>query len=326
MTRALALSGRHIERYLSTYFAPNTHLLGEGVALLFIGTLCPQLPAARRWAEGGWATVLRESQRQVQADGFHFEQSLYYHVYAMDLFLHARILAGQNNVAIPASLDETIEKMLTVLRDLSQAGAVPRFGDDDGGRLFDPGRNRSEHLTDPLATGAALYSRPDFKAATGSLPEEALWLLGVRGAVRFDTLPTQQRPWSSVRLEASGVHAMTDVGRQLFIDAGALGAFSGGHGHADALSVQLAVDGRMWLIDLGTCGYLPADGDRNAFRSTAAHSTLEVDGASQARPSGPFCWDRLPQARTDVWARSDALDLFIGSHDGYRPISGRSSR
>ena len=325
MIRALALSGRHIERYLSTYFAPNTHLLGEGVALFFIGTLCPQLPAARRWAECGWAIVLRESQRQVRADGLHFEQSLYYHVYAVDLFLHARILAGQNDVVIPASLDETIEKMLNVLRDLSQAGAVPRLGDDDGGRLFDPGRNRSEHLTDPLATGAALYGRPDFKAAAGSLREETLWLLGMRGAARFDTLPTQQRPWASVRLEASGVHAMTDVGRQLFIDAGALGAFSGGHGHADALSVQLAVDGCMWLIDLGAYAYVPADGDRNAFRGTAAHNTLEVDSASQARPTGPFSWDRLPEARIDVWAVGDALDLFIGSHDGYRPITHQRS-
>src|SRR6202167_1415913 len=35
--RAMALSGRHIERYLSTYFSPNTHLLGEAVALFFIG-------------------------------------------------------------------------------------------------------------------------------------------------------------------------------------------------------------------------------------------------------------------------------------------------
>ncbi len=47
--RGLALHGRHIERYLSTYFSPNTHLLGEGVALFFLGVLCPELKAAERW-------------------------------------------------------------------------------------------------------------------------------------------------------------------------------------------------------------------------------------------------------------------------------------
>ena len=91
--RSLALHGRHIERYLSTYFSPNTHLLGEGVGLFFLGVLCPELAAAERWKALGWEIVLREAERQVQADGFHFEQSTYYHVYALDFFLHSAILA-----------------------------------------------------------------------------------------------------------------------------------------------------------------------------------------------------------------------------------------
>src|SRR5215831_2803506 len=82
--RGLALHGRHIERYLSTYFSPNTHLLGEGVALFFLATLYPQIPLADRWKKSGWRIVLDEARRQVQADGFHFEQSTYYHVYALD--------------------------------------------------------------------------------------------------------------------------------------------------------------------------------------------------------------------------------------------------
>src|SRR5208337_3562963 len=41
MAPALAFHGRYIERYLSTYFSPNTHLLGEAVALFFLGTLYP---------------------------------------------------------------------------------------------------------------------------------------------------------------------------------------------------------------------------------------------------------------------------------------------
>jgi hypothetical protein len=116
---------------------------------------------------------------------------------------------------------------------------------------------------------------------------------------------------------------MTDTRRQLFIDAGPLGAFSGGHGHADALSVQLAVDGRMWLIDPGTYCYVSADGGRNAFRRTSAHNTLEVDGMSQAQPTGPFSWDRLPEVRAETWVTGEALDLFTGSHDGYRPVTHR---
>ncbi len=53
--RSLAVSGRHIELYLSTYFSPNTHLLGEAVALFFIGTLCPEILIRRTLAEIGLA-------------------------------------------------------------------------------------------------------------------------------------------------------------------------------------------------------------------------------------------------------------------------------
>src|SRR5690348_877982 len=107
LSAALTVAGSHIERYLSTYTSPNTHLLGEAVGLFFIGTLCPQLANAARWKNKGWQIVLNEARNQVRRDGLHFEQSTYYHVYALDFFLHARMLAQRNAVAIPAWFDDT---------------------------------------------------------------------------------------------------------------------------------------------------------------------------------------------------------------------------
>ena len=146
---ALAFHGRYIERYLSTYFSPNTHLLGEAVAMLFLGTLYPQMPHAARWKSEGWQIVLREAGRQVRPDGVYFEQSLYYHVYALDFFLYARMLAAADGKRIPAAYDEVLAKMLNVVAALAQTGPAEGFGDDDGGRVFNPRRNQTEHMTDP---------------------------------------------------------------------------------------------------------------------------------------------------------------------------------
>lgn len=318
-SEALALSGRHLEKYLSTYFSPNTHLLGEGVALFFIGVLCRHLPHARRWKERGWSIVNREAARQVRVDGTYFEQSLYYHVYALDLFLHARILASKNNIAVLAELDDTLVKMLEFLASVSQAGRAPRLGDDDGGRLFDPQRNGTAGLMDPLSTGAALYKRADFKAAVGSFREESLWLLGMQGPIDFDSLPSTNPLVRSAAFRESGIYVLADAEpkAQMIIDAGPQGSLSAGHGHADALNICFAAEGRDLLIDPGTYCYVSADNSRNEFRGTAAHNCLRVDEADQSVPAGPFSWKGLVETKTDMWVASDGFELFRGFHTGY---------
>jgi hypothetical protein len=320
--RGLGLHGRHIERYLSTYFSPNTHLLGEGVGLFFLGVLCPELVEAERWKALGWEIVVREADRQVQADGFHFEQSTYYHVYALDFFLHSAILASANNIPIPKSLEDTLERMLTALSLLGRAGSPPQFGDDDGGRLFDPRRNRSQHLLDPLATGAILFHRGDYKSAAAGLPEETIWLLGSEGVRRWDNLEATPATMDSAALPAAGFYLLTppQPATQLALQAGPQGTQSGGHGHAGALSVCLQSQGRSLLIDPGTFEYVGEGGNRDLFRSTAMHNTLRVDGANQAETGAPFSWKRLTQSRAEQWIQGKSFDLVVASHDGYQRL------
>lgn len=317
--RAQALNGRHIERYLSTYFSPNTHLLGEAVALLFLGTLCPELVRAERWKSRGWEIVLQEARRQVQPDGFHFEQSTCYHVYALDFFLHAAVLAGLNDLTIPSEFEKTLERMLEALFLLGRVCAPPRLGDDDGGRLFDPRRNRAEHLLDPLATGAVLFHRSDFKAVAADLREETIWLLGEQGVAEWDSLHAQPKDLASASLPSAGLYLLATASppSQLVIKASPRGHQSGSHSHADALSVCLHSQGHALLIDPGTLEYVGDGLLRDSFRSTAMHNTLRVDGASQSEPAGPFAWKQFTHANGEQWVAGKNFDLFVGSHNCY---------
>jgi hypothetical protein len=264
----LHLHGWYIERFLSTYFSPNTHLLGEGVALFSIGLLCPQIADAPRWQARGWEIVLKQAETQVRPDGFHFEQSVYYHIYALDFLRFARDLAARNAIPIPAPFEQTIEKMTEALSALSQSGRPPNFGDDDGGRVIVSPRHR----------------------VSASLPRTV-----------------------------GGIHIMTDAHSRLFIDAGPHGGLTGGHGHADALSIQLITAGRPILIDPGTFCYVCPERDR--FRGTAAHNTLQVDGRDQAQPNGPFAWTGMPETTVDHWYMGETFDVFAGHHNGYDPVT-----
>ncbi len=316
LVSGLWLTARYIELYLSTYFSPNTHLLGEGLGLFFIGMLCPQLADADRWRDKGWKILLREAKHQVRPEGVYFEQALYYHVYALDFFLHARVLAARNGTAIPAEFDTVVEKMLDVVEALSQAGPTEGFGDDDGGRLFNSRRNRPEHMTDPLALGAAIYGEERITAAA-TLTEEAIWLFGDHAVELF----AKPRPPRDIRSRSfDGIYVLAGADpcpQQMMIDAGPQGTGRCGHGHADALSVRFSVNGRPYLIDPGTGSYISDPDDRALFRATSAHNTLCVDGLDQALPAGPFAWTSIPNVKTERWVSGETFDLFVGTHDGY---------
>jgi len=321
LASALAFHGRYIERYLSTYFSPNTHLLGEAAALFFLGTLYPAMSHARRWARIGWEILVNEAGRQVRPDGVYFEQSLYYHVYALDFFLYARLLATLNKVEIPLAFDATLQKMLGVVEALAQAGPPEGFGDDDGGRLFNPRRNRTERMSDPLALGALIYSG-EYSGA--QLTEESIWLFGDEAVQKLNGA----RPNQAVVSQAfpdGGIYVMADAQpypqtypQTMTIDAGPQGVGRSGHGHADALSMRLTMKGRRWLVDSGSGVYIAKNpADRDTFRGTGAHNTIRVDGLDQSIADEPFSWKALPTTLAETWITGKSFTYFVGSHNGY---------
>jgi hypothetical protein len=108
-----------------------------------------------------------------------------------------------------------------------------------------------------------------------------------------------------------------EQGHHLVFDVGPLGCpSSGGHGHADLLSIQCAAFGETFLVDPGTGSYAD-QAWRSFFRSSAAHSTVMVDGESQAVPGGPFAWRQRPRARLNQWCSTASFDFADAEHDAY---------
>lgn len=320
---ALAVHGRHLALYSQAEASSGVYKIAGGVALFFIGTLCPPLQMAARWQQMGWQNLLCEAAAQTRPDGLHGEGSLRYHVYALDLLLHARILAGCNGINVGDSFDDLLLGMLEALYALAQAGAPPLLGEDDGGRVFDARRNLRQHLLDPLATGAALYERPEFKAA-GGLCEETLWLLGAKGAARFNALGAPVNAPASTRLEASGLYVMlgaegtsSATRQQLIIAAGPSQPPPAALRHADALSLHLSEGGVEWLLDPGATHYAGAAAPAHALHTTPAHNTVTIDHQDQAWAGPGAAGGGLPDVRLERWVAGETFDLFTGSHNGY---------
>ncbi|HSJ09304.1 MAG TPA: heparinase II/III-family protein, partial [Longimicrobiales bacterium] len=87
---------------------------------------------------------------------------------------------------------------------------------------------------------------------------------------------------------------------------------SGGHFHNDLLAFEAQYDGLDFIVDGGSFEYTGAPAMRDAFRSTAAHSTVVVQGREQRIwPAGPgYLFGVHQDAATDVlYVAPDALSL-----------------
>jgi hypothetical protein len=313
----------HIERNLSCYFSPNTHLLGEALALYVAGRAVPELAASARWERTGRSVLMAEMQRQIRDDGGHCERSTHYHRYALDFYILALIVARVTHD--PAVLDfaRAVSRLATAARLLADSGGrLPHIGDDDGGSLFPIAGRPPDDIRDTLAVASALLGRLDL--AIGPPPEEVLWMLG--SEFRFPDAPIRnlQSALRSAALSETGYYiSRSSAGDHLVIDGGPHGYQNGGHAHADALSLTLTVRGLPLLIDPGTGCYTTEPAIRDRLRSSALHNTLTLDGRSQSVPSGPFHWSHAANGRVHVWRTNVRFDYFDGSHDGYRPAEHR---
>jgi hypothetical protein len=334
----------HVERNLSFYFSPNTHLLGEALALYVAGRALPELAASRRREALGRRVLLAEIGRQIAADGGHCERSAHYHRYTLDFYLLALIVARITRDPIAGELERAVSRLAFAARLLADdRGRLPHLGDDDGGVLLPLTPRPLDDVRDSLAIAAAITGEDDLRI--GAAPEEVSWLLahpvfddarlkhrapaderapGFNGARGFNFERGFSRALPSAALPETGYYvSRSNDGTHLVIDGGPHGYQNGGHAHADALALTLTVRGVPLLIDPGTACYTIDLALRDRMRSTALHNTVTIDGAAQSTPAGPFHWTRTATASVARWRTNDGFDYFEGTHDGYAPISHR---
>jgi len=287
--------GCHLECNLSVYFSANTHLLGEAVALHALGLLFPQFSRSGRWRRMGREIVRAQMMVQVRPDGSHFEQSSYYHVYATDMFLFHHVLEPA-----PASYVERLGGMAEYLASLmDDDGVIPLIGDDDGGRFFYPFGCRQRFGRATLATCAAVLKRSDLLLDGADIWEQAVWWLG-RAPLRLEPAVSSDTRAGRLYRDA-GLAVFRSPGTHVTFDAGPFGKGSGGHSHADTLSITVRHLGEDILADAGTFTYVSSPEWRRWFRGTAAHNTVRFNGGDQATQTGPFRWTDPPTVHIIEW-------------------------
>ena len=310
----------HVEHNLSYYFSPNTHLLGEALALYVAGRSLPELDPDGRRAALGRRVLLTGIARQISPDGGHCERSTHYHRYTLDFYLLALVVATITGDPAADELRSAVARLRAAARLLADDnGRIPLIGDDDGGELWPIVSASANDIRPSLVVAGALVEAAD--SVPGGIPEEAYWILSQPTLSplvdRLDRAPQPQAPHSGALTDTGYYVSRSPAGDHVIIDGGPHGYLNAGHAHADALSLTLSLRGAPLLIDPGTACYTTDRELRDRMRSTALHNTLVLDGRSQSIPDGPFHWARTASSRVLRWRTNSAFDYFAGAHDGY---------
>lgn len=329
LDRWLTLIYQHchfIRGHFSRFSSANNHLIGEAAGVFIATVTWPYWNNFSAFREKAKSILEQEVLCQNAADGVNLEQTVAYQQFVLDFLLLSELSAKANGVEFSTLFKGRIQCMLEFIASIMDvAGNIPMIGDADDGYVV---RLSQENDWCPfrslLASGAVLFSRPEFKAIAKKMDDKSLWLLGEVSKDEFDRLaeisPTYALKTSFPQggYYLLGKNYQTDDEVKLIVDAGALGYKSlAAHGHADALSFTLSVSGHEILIDPGTYAYHTKKKWRNYFRGTSAHNTVCVDHTDQSEIGGNFMWLHKAKTRCLHFEQNSKFDHFEGEHDGY---------
>ena len=286
--RALVmLVGGHaplIARRTSLHSSLGNHTIAEAAALVYAGTLFPEMSGAKSWKATGLFLLEKEAARQILPDGGGAEQAFWYQLFVTDLVGLVVMLLGHVQEPVPTVLREAHGRgrdFLSAFADTPER--LPPIGDGDQGYALSPFLRLSQQTT---AGREALRVFP-------------------------------QAGYSVVR-------SVTGERATLIFDHGSLGmAPCYGHGHADALSVLFRLGEQEILLDPGTYTYNGDPRWRAYFRGTQAHNTVTVDGQDQAIQDGTFLWSQPFAARCVRHELTpEGVVRSLACHTGYTQRSG----
>ena len=293
MLDSLAVQARWLMKRLEWHLLGN-HLLANAKALVFAGTFFAG-PEADAWRQQGLAILRREHAEQILNDGGHFERSPMYHAIILEDLLDLIQLALRWPWVI-------------------EAGAEPAWR-RDAGRMLD----WLQAMTHPDGEIAFFND-----AAIGIAPNLAA-LTAYAGAfgIAAEESPRIGNPSQRRLLPESGYLRAEAGVAVLLADVGEIGPdYLPGHAHADTLCFELSVFGQRLVVNSGTSEY-GLGAERLRQRGTAAHSTVQIDGADSSEVWSGF---RVARRARPLCRTLDELDgaVILGcAHDGYLRLPGR---
>jgi hypothetical protein len=309
----------------SKFSSANNHLISEHAGL-FVAASFWKFAESAQWVAHARQGLELEIVAQHSAQGVNKEEAAEYIQFIADFFLIPYVVAERNQQPFSRRYRQYLEYILDYIFSLmDQRGNIPFYGDEDDGKVVFFDSDPPDNFRSLLVSGVILFENPTWKSRTTGIDNKNLVLFGEAGRQVYERVSADATPPPS-RFYASEGHfilraANDEQETYVHLDAAPLGFLSiAAHGHADALSWVLHVDGHPIITDVGTYTYHTEPAWRSYFIGTLAHNTIRVDEQDQAKSTGPTMWSNHYRVTVLRNATSDTHDLVAAEHNGYQHL------
>lgn len=324
----ISLHARHLYRFPSKYSSCDNHALAEALGLFIAGVGFPFMSNAHKWKSFGKRILESEVSRQIYPDGSSFEHTIPYLQFIADLFLLYYLIAKEYEESLTREIEHRLKAIcgfISCIVDIK--GNIPMIGDDDSGYLLKIASGEDNNFLSLLNTCGILFNRPQWIHPAASLDPKTRFLHGKSAISRWNKLK-DERSWrrKSCYFNNAGLAIIAHRKCEkevLFVgNSGPLGLPPlGGHGHADALSFWLSINGQPIFVDPGTYLYHSGGKWRRFFRSTVAHNTIQIDEKDQSEQLSDFMFGDFYEIHGVHWDENDDMVFWGAEHDGYRRLA-----
>ena len=240
------------------YPANSNHGLDMTGSLLAAALTLPEFKESADWEKLGLRRLSQYAEQQFSPEGFHLEQSPFYHRYVLDRLGRTAAFLHANGRSLPDEFVGSMRRAEAAWHWLRRTdGTAPTIGDT-------PVINRSLRAVADDLLGGADAMRASLSPPPNPRDDGSHFLMSFAAGYAIFTTYLPYDPPQTVP------DAQTHVVFKC-------NSFQSPHYHHDALSFVLYALGREWLVDSGQLNYEEETAPRLYMRSARAHNVVLID-------------------------------------------------
>ncbi|MDO5970341.1 heparinase II/III family protein [Flavivirga aquimarina] len=321
--------GAHLYEH-NAEFHPGNHQTRGLSALAMLSILLRDFEGTDKWYQRSMDLLEEHLSKEINDDGFQFERTVHYHMSDIGNYYYVYQLAKLSELKINDFWKDKLKSLFITLTKIAYPDkSAPVLSDDTNNPW-----GESNDISGAITLGYLLFDSPKMGYfANNYVKPQMFWYVTDSQLNMLKNIESKPPTIKSVAFPTTGYYIMREgwkANDKMMIVSAGLDDEKPDHQHGDMLGVQAMANGKVVLPNYQVRYSLK---DLELFKNSMVKNVALVDDELQGKQytsnkggSGFGKFRELPNPKTIAWETSKDLDVFVGSHDGFKNVGVDYSR